>query len=246
MPVTFNPDALRTEIARRGMLRPCKFLVTFPATISQGIVGAEKIASVATDGTLSLWCESAVLPGVMLETSPVRRYGYGPIENKPWGVRFNDASLVFRGDAGGAVFQFLHAWARAACDYHYVQSMTSRTGINAGQHPFELSYKIEYAADVMISLFDEALGARVQGADTGPDGSQSGGATNEVPPARTVGVGSPGLQVMLREAYPIAVGDAPLAWASIDDYLRIPTTFTFISWYQTGQVPMARENVQSG
>lgn len=39
------------------------------------------------------------------------------------------------------------------------------------------------------------------------------------------------LTVVLTEAYPIFLGEIPFAWASVNDYVKIPVRFTFKDWY---------------
>ena len=39
------------------------------------------------------------------------------------------------------------------------------------------------------------------------------------------------VQVVLTEAYPIFLGDIPLAWQATNDYVKIPIRFTFKDWY---------------
>lgn len=43
--------------------------------------------------------------------------------------------------------------------------------------------------------------------------------------------GAETVRVILREAYPIFVGDIPLNWSSRSDYMRIPVTMTFFDWF---------------
>lgn len=39
------------------------------------------------------------------------------------------------------------------------------------------------------------------------------------------------VSLTLGEAYPIFVGDIPLNWGDKNNYIRIPVTFTFLSWW---------------
>lgn len=207
------------QIRNRGILRPNKFLVQFnkPKTLQQ-LVPPEKefdpdnvfinLMNSIDQGELSLWAEQAALPGAALETQPVRRYGYGPVEMKPHTARFTDMDVVFRVDAKDKmVFTFLHTWMRSINEYYYGQgdTLSSNTGVVLGQKPFLLSYKDDYKTDINVTVYD----------DTGKES----------------------LNVLLRDAYPVMIGDTPLHWES-KEYLRIPAKFTYYSWKSTTPVPV--------
>lgn len=198
MTQSFSAIDVAAAINERGIVRPSRFLLSMgvpPALRRYSQVGAD----LASRGDVSMWCEAASLPGVALDYHPVRRYGYGPVENRPFAPKYTDVSLRLRLDAQGLVFSIAHAWMRSALDYNYAGTMGSVTGPVRGQHSYELGYKSDYAQDVRVTQFDDA--------------------------------GEPVVSVVLREAYPVYVGDAPLDWASSSEYSRLPVTLTFIGWY---------------
>lgn len=43
--------------------------------------------------------------------------------------------------------------------------------------------------------------------------------------------GDTAIQVMMTEAYPIFLGDIPLAWQATNDYVKVPIRITFKDWY---------------
>lgn len=43
--------------------------------------------------------------------------------------------------------------------------------------------------------------------------------------------GNEPLTFILTEAYPIFLGEIPLAWGSVNDYVKVPVKFTFKDWY---------------
>lgn len=43
--------------------------------------------------------------------------------------------------------------------------------------------------------------------------------------------GKDSIKIFLTEAYPIFLGEIPLAWQAINDYVKIPIRFTFKDWY---------------
>lgn len=202
----FSAQKARAEIDKRGVLRPTRFRLDCglpPGLNGLGLERSDLIGQVK-DGTISMWCESAMLPGVYLDVYPVRRYGYGAIENKPHSPKFTDANFTFRSDGNGLVHTFLHSWMKCAVNYDHSLTIGSATGPLPNQHVYELGYKEDYMQDVRVTQFDDA--------------------------------GTAVISVVLREAFPIYVGDVPLNWGSIDEYSRIPATFTFIGWYS--QMPL--------
>src|SRR5512139_1208602 len=169
----FSAQKLRSELDKRGVLRPTRFRVD--AWLPPALAGIysqtnTNLVGQARSNLVSMWCESATLPGAILDYYPVRRYGYGAIENKPFAPKFTDVNLTFRSDGTGFVHTFLHAWMKIAVNYDHSGSITSATGAVPGQHTYELSYKEDYMQDVIITQFDDA--------------------------------GTPVIQVTLREAYP--------------------------------------------
>ena len=211
----FNIDNVLAEISQRGLLRPCRFLVSIVMTSAMTSLNSD-LANMSNAGTtMSFWCEQASLPGAMIDIAPFRRYGYGPMENKPYGARFVDIPLVFRADATGMVHNFLHTWQRLVVDYNYDDTMVS-TNPGTGGMPWEVGYKDDYATTVVISVFDDAAG-QIQDSSILYDNQNLGGL--------------PSIQIFLRDAYPNAVVDVPLSWGARGDYMKIGCTLTYFSWW---------------
>lgn len=42
------------------------------------------------------------------------------------------------------------------------------------------------------------------------------------------------IKIVLTEAYPIFLGEIPMAWQSTNDYVKVPVRFTFKDWYLEG------------
>lgn len=202
--MAFNINEISAEISRSGILRNNKFLVEFSMPYSlRNTTGFDQLSG--TNQVLSLYCEGANLPGVALLTEDIRRYGYGPNEKKPYTPIFTDVNLVFRGDAGGSIWSFMNVWMKCAVNYEYRTGMNTLSGPVPNQYPSEVGYKLDHT-------------------------NQEGYATDT-----TIRVysedGNETVRVILREAYPIFVGDIPLNWNARSDYMRIPVTLTFFDWY---------------
>lgn len=148
--------------------------------------------------TLSFLCESANLPGVSLATSEIRRYGYGPVERKPYAPIFVDTTMTFLADASGVVQKFFYKWMNGIVKFDEMPyGPVGQAGFNTIA-PFEVNYKEQYARDILITTVDES--------------------NNDI------------VNVRLRDAYPIFMGDINLGWGDTDSISRLPITFTYFNW----------------
>lgn len=127
-----------------GLQRANHFYVTIPnPPILQGDIGPI---------LLPFLTESANIPGVAFATSDIRRYGYGPMEKKPYAPVFVDQTMNFYGDGSGLVHQFFYKWMNGILKYD--EFPMGRPGFN-GVRPFEIEYKRQYAVDLTITTVDE-------------------------------------------------------------------------------------------
>lgn len=127
-----------------GVQRTNHFYVTIPnPPVLQGDIGPI---------ILPFLTEAASIPGVMLATSDVRRYGYGPTEKKPYLPVFVDQQMTFLGDGSGLVHKFFYKWMNSIVKYD--QFPLGRQGANR-LRPFEVEYKRQYAVDITITAIDE-------------------------------------------------------------------------------------------
>lgn len=211
----FNINELVGEIRRGGLMRNNKFLVEFPMPPSlRNTIGIELLTD--TNRVLSLYCEGTNLPGVGLMTEEIRRYGYGSNEKKPYVPIFTDVNLTFRGDSNGSVWTFLNAWMKATVHYEGRDTMNTPTGPIKGQHQAEVGYK--------------------------NDTENHEGYAVPVTITMFNDMGEPTIRVVLREAFPIFVGDIPLNWGARSDYMRIPVTLSFFDWYNDLVQTNSKEN----
>lgn len=202
--MAFDISEISGEIASAGILRSNKFDVIFTPPQLMLTAGISSLSGI--EKVVFLYCENANIPGIVMDVAPIRRYGYGPMQKKPFAPTFNDASLVFRSDAGGALWKYLHSWFRMVLNYQEDQGLGAQTGIIPLQHPFELGYLQDYATDITITAYDDT--------------------------------GAPSIVTVLRQAYPIFIGDIQMAWEAKNEYVRIPATFTFIDWYHLDANPI--------
>lgn len=190
----FNVSSFRSELNKSGVMKNNKFFVRMYAPR-----GLSSTPLSNTVRSLEFWCESANIPGVSLNVTEIRRYGYGNFEKKPYVSQNNDISMSFIGDANGVIWSYFQQWMKLIVNYDMRKGITGSTGVSSNQAPFELSYKEDYAVDIHLSVFDD--------------------------------LGKEKIHVVLREAYPIFVGDIQLNWADTNTIMRIPVTFTVYDWY---------------
>lgn len=154
-----NVESFKSTISRLGgVARTNMFDVQIPVPIMmQGKttvgVGNQQVNVQTRD--VGLLCESAVLPGVALSTSDIRRYGYGPVEKKPYLTTFTDQTFTFIGDNTGAIHAFFYKWITGIVKGDISPSGNQmKVGYN-GLGAYEVEYKENYAVDIVITCYDE-------------------------------------------------------------------------------------------
>lgn len=149
----FNVQEFKSVIeGNRGLLRNNKFLVEFPPP--RKLQGVLNLGVGAPFGNvLSFYCKGAALPGLGLLTSDVYRYGYGPIERRPYGTVYNDEMMHFYVDANNQVRRWFRQWTRLIVNCDMQNGITSKNNVT-GQDAYEFSYKSDYAVDIRITSFD--------------------------------------------------------------------------------------------
>jgi hypothetical protein len=153
--VAFSFPNFMAHFNQKGLLRNNRYEVALlfppPAMVNSKVLSDYR--TVHRD--LTFYVDQADLPGISIFTHEVSRFGYGPMEKKPYVPGFTDVRLAFRSDAGGLVLKFLHEWARCVIDYSNPETDMSSPGMNPRHTPYEVSYKADYAVDVAVRLFDE-------------------------------------------------------------------------------------------
>lgn len=205
----FNIQEFQSEINKRPVLKPTRFNITCP--MPQGLLPYTDQLMMPKD--LSFYAEGAAIPDVIMATSNILRYGYGPTEKRPFNVAYGDLPFSFRGDSDGRVFQFLRSWLRLSFQPYLGSTggLNDLTGLSLFQCPFEAAYKADYAVDMYITQYSDR--------------------------------GDPVVTTLLREAFPIFVAQQPLNWGARGDYTRIPITLSFFDWRLAPGKPKAPADV---
>lgn len=134
-----------------GLKRANHFLVEFP--VPRGLTKVITPFTGGSNGILSYYCKTAVLPGIGILTQDIYRYGYGPIERKPYGTIVNDAMVAVYIDGNNRVRTWFNHWTRLVVNSHTERGIMSMNSVNAA-NAYEFEYKQNYAVDIRVSAFD--------------------------------------------------------------------------------------------
>lgn len=108
-----------------------------------------------TARNLAFLCESANLPGIAFATSDIKRYGYGPIEKKPYLPMFTDTTMTFFADGAGVVQSFFYKWMNGIVKFDGPPYGSVQNIGGTSMAPFEVNYKERYSTDILITTVDE-------------------------------------------------------------------------------------------
>jgi hypothetical protein len=198
----FNIQDFKSIFDRNGGLkRISHFQVEFPVPRSMVSVVNPSMGS-SSSGLMSFYCKSASLPGIGILSSDVHRYGYGPIERKPYGTVVNDAMLAMYVDGNNRVREWFNHWTRSIINTHTKKGMggTSSEYSVTNANAYEINYKTEYAVDLQITAYT-------------PEGK-------------------PTTKVVLNEAWPNYIGDIMLDWEGKNTHMIMPISMTYRDWYE--------------
>lgn len=139
----FDIDEFKSTINHHdGLLRNNKFMVTLlPPPILQ--TNSDMFRD------MSFFAEHVNLPGVSLNTGDVRRYGYGPVEKRPYSHNFTDLNTTYLLSGNADTYNLMQRWISAIAPFNM------NNGINDGTGPYLLHYKNEYVTDIRIKLFTD-------------------------------------------------------------------------------------------
>lgn len=203
----FNVSEFRSEVEKRGMMRTNKYLVEF--FMPTGMVdteGSDEMTS--TVRSLEFWVESSTIPGTNLITHDARRYGYGPIERRPVAPMFMDCTMSVVADAEGQNWQFFKRWQQIIANFdarngmNTVDSNTSEINYN-GNITTADPYEIAYRTEYISDV-------RIIVFDLD---------------------GFPTKVVVLREAFPINVGDIAISWSDNNSIMKFPIILSYLDFF---------------
>lgn len=204
----FNIANFSAVLSEKGVQKTNKFLVRFSIPF-----GAASISSTLnTARTLEFWCDSVTLPGFMIQAFPVLRYGYGTVEKKPNQPTFNDVSLSVIGDGKGDNWGFFASWLNfiLSFDASNAYNSTGTETVTRGDIPNASMQLAELSYKYEYASDISILTF-----------NDSGSVIHNL---------------VLREAFPIMLGDTQLNWADNNNITRFNVVLTYNDWYLTKTV----------
>ena len=101
---------------------------------------------------LSMFCNSASLPGAQVLSSDHRRLGYGPFDRRPFGIQVTDIPLTFFVDNDGYILSLFNNWFNNIINYDFRAGEHGYSKTN--QQLFEVNYRTKYLSTIHIHTFD--------------------------------------------------------------------------------------------
>lgn len=194
-----------------GFMKPSKFTIVFPTP--PGLIGGQDSTFITTaTNYIQYKIDAVTSPGIDFNLHSVRRFGYGPIEKKPFGLMFNECQLSVMCGGEGEEWTFFRRWTNLILNYHRGYNIATQTNddpYNIGsatgaggysQAVYEVAYKSDYMVDFAIMGFRD-------------DGTEV-------------------LRTILREAYPISVTPLRYDWSDGARVLKFNILMTYIDHYQ--------------
>jgi hypothetical protein len=197
----FNIDRFRASLNHRdGILKTNKFEVTFTLPpIFDGDENRSLYMAVTQDQ--GLWCDAAVIPGLVEQNIKFRRYGYGPLDTAPLSVNFEDIQLRFIADGQGANWRLFHEWRNKIINTNSLKGMWAPgTEQSGGEelYPYETAWQEEYQTSLFVQWYAEN-GDEIK-------------------------------LIHVNQGYPTAVSPIQLDWGDNGDVARFMVNFSIQDW----------------
>lgn len=195
----FSISRFRANVSESDAVLPThSFLVTFaPMDWISSRALSEDIMS-----SLTMRCDNVILPSInLLQEQNIRRYGYGPVENVPYGVNVGDFTLQFIVDKSAAIVDFFEAWLNRIVnrDSYGGADMNSDSDARYQSYkvkPYEVAYKDTYAcSSVNVFIYDRAQ--------------------------NTV------LEYNIYDVFPTGIQSMNMSWSEENNLMRLNVTFSF-------------------
>lgn len=200
----FNIAKFSAQIAKSGILQTNKFIVEMTVPTVSFFDVKDRISF---NRNLSFRIEKIKLPGLNLNNVDTARYGVGPTQKFPIGIRFTETSMTIIENRQFNYWLLFNNWIQKI--YHYTGTLHGRN-----KPSYTLEYKQKYVTDIKISIFNNE-GTRdyvLPNANAKPNASNFG-------------------EIILKDAYPIAVNDMPLDWEQTNTLFKPVVNFAFTDWY---------------
>lgn len=204
----FNVSNFRAELNKKDLLRPNLFHVQF--SLPSGLLNVGDFArNQEAVSHLQYWCEGTSLPGVILQTYQGQQLGYGPIEQRPLLHTYSEPQFTFIFDSASTNHNLFYDWINLIINTDFSEgpnaaTKTSSRGFNETGTQVYYPSELSYKEEYVVDL-------RVVVFDS---------------------TGIPAKVIVLRDAFPKAIGDISLSWMDNNSYMRLPIQFAYTDWYQ--------------
>jgi hypothetical protein len=151
--MAYNISDFLQSIDVAGVLHTNKFELNFVSpNIMLGVSVSSPNSTVTSNDIESIVrfrAESVRVPGVLLETADVNRYGVGVRQKMPYNAMFTDTSVSFISDKDGDIYRYFYTWINSIFDFGGI----SRNG--GGRPPqYATEYKDDYTTDLRILIYN--------------------------------------------------------------------------------------------
>jgi len=215
-PRYFGVNNFRSEINKRGVVSPNKFLVTM-APFTSNVASNLNAYMRDNQKAITLRCDSAILPAINVMTSkPHMRFGYGPTEEYAHGVSFDQLSCSYIIDKRARMSRFFYDWLSLVVNYqskggadmenYTAYAAADKTGqvkrVDAIYDPYEVGYKDDYSNSKMsVYVYDDSL--------------------------NTV------MEYKIYDVFPKLITGMPLSWEMRDSFIKLNVTYSFTDYEVT-------------
>jgi len=165
--VPFKLSDMRGELAERGYLKQHSFEVqitvppalsgpgnAFGAPSSIGSYSGREMLSTDVSRMLLLRADTCRLPGTLVGTQMVQRYGFGPIRKQAINAVFSDIAVSFIVDQSGLVQSFFYSWLNSIVNFGQSLGIGSVASAGGRLPSYEIDYPDQYTAPINIRQYD--------------------------------------------------------------------------------------------
>jgi hypothetical protein len=213
----FSTQRVVAELRNSGLLKSNKFQIQLPSP--KGLSGTPVTQRLlSTAGVVDLYAEGAPVPGVAMLTHDIRRYGYGASEKNAVLPIFMDWPTTIRLDGAGFIHDYFRQWMRMINNFELAGADANGTiASKNGAIAGQRVYETAFKDDYVVD------GMITTYAD---DGSTS-------------------IQIMMRDLFPVHIGEVTMDWSRTNDYARLPVTFAYTDWSSTAAAAVNPSNQSS-
>jgi hypothetical protein len=225
--MVFNIASFDAAMTKKGLLKPNKFLVHITPPVhmlsnflindhfSTPSMRTETMNGIQQMNDLQFWAEGASIPGILAMNQDVNRYSYGTTEKKPFRAVFNDISLVIIADARMDNWRFFSKWFSLVINHDMSDGdILSNKQPFPATNPPQSAYELSYKEDYQSTVVIHVFDD----------------------------AGNESINITLRNAWPIFMGDIQLNWGENGHFMRIPVSITFNDWYINGSAPLTQQS----